>query len=738
MKIADALYLLLILVGSISCTQPDRQSEKTGIPARGEVLKSKFVGSRSCKSCHETEFRQWQGSHHQLSMLEADSSSVLGDFNDVTFTHKGVKTFFYREDDKYMVNTRAGDGKYYDHEIEYTFGVYPLQQYLVPFPDGAYQCLMVAWDSHENKWFQLQDTLDIAPEEWLHWTGGAMRWNTMCADCHSTDLRKNLDLSSAAYQTTFSEINVGCEGCHGPSSDHVVFYEQENPAGKPPVLYMGDSLSSVEMVLKCARCHSRRSQLTEFFDYTGHFLDHYDPSLITYPIYEADGQILDEDYVYASFIQSKMYGLGISCRDCHNVHSLKLKAEGNALCMSCHLPKYDTPEHHFHQVKTEASQCVSCHMTGRTYMGNDFRRDHSFRIPRPDQTAMYGTPNACNGCHSDKSAQWAADEIVKRFGPDRADHFSDHLLAGFHGDKEALERLIAGAQYPEIARATAITYYTDLQLSDEDVEELKAYLKSSGTLIRNETVRSLDKIGVDFSGDYSSLLADPMRIVRMSTVRRMIMGGHQQYDNSDFVKALAEYQEALDLNSDFPSGQQNIALYHQANGEIQKAIDAYRKAIKMDNYANQARMNLALLLYQKGQPEESEQLYLKVIEQEPDYGYTYYMLGLLYNETGKIEKAVSFLEEACERDPANIRAFYNYALILQKTGDLKKSVQVIDRALMSVPNNEQLLYVKLVGQMNGNDYHSAKETCSTLISIAPQNNDYRQAMEIINSRISNR
>ncbi|MFY0686714.1 MAG: tetratricopeptide repeat protein [Cyclobacteriaceae bacterium] len=728
------IFLIFSWVVLIGCSQQYNEVVQVGSSAEEVLDNPTFVGTQTCQSCHEQEFTDWQDSHHDKAMQVATASSVLGDFSDVIFTHKGVSTRFYRDGDQFMVNARSKDGSYQDYQVAYTFGVEPLQQYLIEFPNGAYQCLMVAWDTEINQWFQLQDTLDIAPEEWLHWTGGAMTWNTMCADCHSTELKKNYNSLSGSFQTQFEEINVGCEGCHGPSSDHVNFYNQEKPSGKPPVLYMNKSLGSTELVQKCARCHSRRSQLTKVFDYEGDYLDHYDPSMLVHPVYEADGQIQDEDYVFASFAQSKMYHNGVSCKDCHNVHSLELKAEGNKLCMSCHEPRYDSREHHFHAIDTESSKCVNCHMTGRTYMGNDFRRDHSFRIPRPDQSVKFGTSNACTGCHSDKSNKWAAETVVRWYGPERKDHFSDHLLAGYHGDPEALEKLMSGEQYPEIARATAISYYTDQLLTPEQVDQIKNFLSNPKPMIRNEAVRGLDKIGANFSEYLPELLMDSIRLIRTSTARYMIMNGLGQGEG--FPKAESEYLDALDMNADFPSGQQNIALYRQSQGDIGGAISAYQKAIEMDNYANQARMNLALLLYQQGSQQEAEQLYLKVTKQEPDYGYAYYMLGLLYNEIQDAERAVEYLGLACEKDPQNIRAFYNFALILQQTDDNERSLEIIEQAIETAGQNEQLLYVKLLGQMNLEDYDSAGLTCALLMRLAPQNQDYAQIMQMIRGKLA--
>ncbi len=723
----NKLSLILVLITLlISCESKDKP-----IRSYSEIVqeKSHFLGSTSCITCHKEAYSSWKNSHHDQAMKIGDSSSILGDFSDVRFKSKNIESKFFKKDGAYYVNTIGSDGTYQDFKIAYTFGVTPLQQYIIKFPNGAYQCLDIAWDVIENKWFNLQPDLDIDTSEWIHWTGGGMRWNTTCADCHSTDLRKNYDSETSTFDTKFSEINVSCEACHGPASTHVDFYQNPSESSLPPKLNMDATLSSKELVDKCARCHSRRAQLTKKYSYEGTFLDHYSPSLLTDPVYEMDGQIKDEDYVYGSFVQSKMYHNGVSCRDCHDVHSLKLKKEGNALCLSCHEPKYNESTHHFHKKNSAAAQCINCHMTGKTYMGNDFRRDHSFRIPRPDQSMKYGTPNACTGCHKDKSDKWASEIIIANYGSERIDHFSDHLLAGHEGDMAALEKLMAHNQYPDIVRATALGLYSNQQFSSREVNQVLTYLKDSSALVRNQAVLALDRIAIkEISASVAPLLMDSIRMVRISALRYFNTTNIVPENASDFDKAKKEFLEQLDMNSDFASGQHQIAIYHQSKGNTEIAINAYKKAIEIDNYYNTSRMNLALLQYTTGNVDEAEKLYLKVIEIEPDFSYSYYMLGLLYNETGKPQKSMEYLEMACSKEPININAFYNYALKLQEVGSDEKSLKIIDKALQTAPSDERLLYAKLIGLINLNRTSEAYNICQTLVNMNPNNPSYQQLL----------
>lgn len=728
-KFYHFIFLLFLMdLTSFWACNPQDNAKNLHLP---ENHSSSFAGTKSCISCHQQEYLSWKDSHHDQAMKTADSVSVLGDFDNSTFTHQKVTTRFFKKGNDFYVNTTGKDGLLHDYKIIYTFGFYPLQQYIVAFPDGAYQCLDIAWDSKDNKWFHLQPHMELQPDEWIHWTGGGMRWNTACADCHSTDLRKNFDEASNAFNTTFSEINVACEACHGPAGFHVDYYEKtgDTLGGKIPKLKMNSSLPSENLVDGCARCHSRRGQLTAYYDYTGNFSDHYDPQLITQGLYEADGQILDEDYVYGSFTQSKMYHNGVSCRDCHDVHSLKLKKTGNALCLDCHTTKdYNSPTHHFHQAGTEASQCINCHMTGRFYMGNDFRRDHSFRIPRPDQTVAFGTPNACNNCHDDKSAQWASHFIVEKYGTKRPEHFSDLLLSGQNGNRGALKQLIRDTKYPDIARATALNYFA-ASLTPEDIDEIRLFLKDNSALVRKEAVNALNGTGGNFNSLLLPLLKDESRLVRIAAARNMVISGTAGANMDGFEAAHQEYLNSLKNNADFASGQQNLALYYEAKGETNEAIAAYRKAISKDGFFNPARMNLALLLYRNGKVKEAEALYLEVTALEPDFSYAFYMLGLLYNETGSSEKAKEYMQKSCSKNPPNLRAFYNYGLLLQQEKSYQSSVDLLNKGLEIFPENEQLLYVKLLGEMKLDRNKEALKTCQLLLKISPDHTEYRQLLQ---------
>jgi Cytochrome c554 and c-prime len=195
--------------------------------ANGDEAAS-YVGGEACSGCHAPQAQLWKGSHHALAMQKAGEKTVLGEFAGTRVEHFGMTTSFSRSGDKFLVRTEGPDGAVHDYEIAYTFGVYPLQQYLIAFPGGRLQALGIAWDSRPKdqggqRWFHLYPDEKLKPGDPLHWTGHDQTWNYQCADCHSTDLKKNYDLATNTYATSWTDIDVACEACHGPGSRHLAW-----------------------------------------------------------------------------------------------------------------------------------------------------------------------------------------------------------------------------------------------------------------------------------------------------------------------------------------------------------------------------------------------------------------------------------------------------------------------------------------------------------------------------------
>ena len=682
---------------------------KTGMvePPPVNDNRPEFVGSEKCKKCHETAYKEWQGSHHDLAMDVANETTVLGDFSDVRYTdpYNKVTSRFYRQDGKFFVQTEGPDGQPGDFEITHTFGVYPLQQYLVPFSGGRLQCLNIAWDIEKKSWYRLPPYEVEGPSDWLHWTKGGQTWNTMCAECHSTRLTKGYDPETGDYQTTWFEIDVGCEACHGAGSKHLQW------ADKPPFArtqaenyaleVRSDNLDTTDQIKMCAPCHSRRFQLGDNLHTEGELLDLMVPQLLNEGLYYPDGQILEEVYVYGSFVQSKMYQHGVRCSDCHNAHSIKPHKEKNALCTQCHQADiYDNKTHHFHKEvhngePSDGYLCVKCHMSGRIYMGADYRPDHSLRIPRPDLSAKLGTPNACSaqGCHADKSLDWNIEHYTKWYGQSRKPHYGAVIAAGRAHKLEAeadLIRLAEDSLQPVIVRASALELLQSYPSITSRTTLAKA-LEEDDALLRYTAIRSLEYFDTETRlKRVAPKLYDPVKAVRMEAAMMLSRLPEEQLradDREAFRKGLEEYRQAMLYNADLAAQRYNLGNLATNQDLTDEAIGHYRKSIEIDDQFFPAKMNLSLIYNQKGDNGQAETLLREVVEQSPQNFEAAYSLGLLLAEMDKLEDSSTYLKIAAEGMPDYGRAQYNYGLVLLNLARYDQGEKQLIQAIDLEPRN---------------------------------------------------
>ncbi|SLN37639.1 Doubled CXXCH motif (Paired_CXXCH_1) [Pseudoruegeria aquimaris] len=584
-----------------------------GIPA--------YLGSESCAECHAEETEAWAGSHHAKAWLPPTPGNVLGDFDNATFTQGGLTARFYREDGAYMVEVSEPDGSTARYPVHSAAGIAPLQQYLLETEPGRLQSFDVAWDVERERWYHLYPDTDLAPTDGLHWSGPYKNWNARCAECHATGFEKNYDPANRRYQSTQAEIGVGCEACHGPGQAHVewarlgvinrAFADSTDDAGFTITFSADDPYTERE---QCAGCHSRREAFGDGNPLPGTaFDDAYRLALLRPGLYHDDGSILEEVYVYGSFLQSKMAAKGVRCSNCHEVHSGTLKAEGNATCTQCHSPAgnpdfpslpladYDTPDHHFHPEGTEGAQCKSCHMIERTYMGIDGRRDHSFRVPRPDLAAATNAPDACTDCHTDQTAAWAAAELETRFPDSR--HRGPHFATTFANARanparqvNALARIALAEDQPAIIRASAMELLRGAE-SPEAAAALAGLIDDPDPLVRAAAV-GLQRFAPDIDKVQRLLpaLKDETRLVRLAAVLDLFaapIARLPQASAQAFSAAAAEWREVMALRADFPEGHLVMGGAALTMRNIPVATEAFGEAVRLDPQLVQAWSMLA-------------------------------------------------------------------------------------------------------------------------------------------------
>ncbi len=718
-----------------------------------------FVGREVCGSCHQAELERWRGSHHDLAMQEATESSVLGDFNNVSITHFSVTTTFSRENGRFFVRTDGPDGKLQDYEIAYTFGVYPLQQYLIAFPGDRLQALGLAWDSRPavaggQRWFHLYPNEEVPFSDPLHWTGPNQTWNYMCADCHSTDLRKNFDLATNSYRTTWSEIDVSCEACHGPGSRHVAWARAPDGAAADDTQGLSVSFrdpgsgkwefdpaavtarrsaprQSIAELETCARCHARRREIASSYSYGHPFLDTHLPVLLDAGLYHADGQIFDEVYEYGSFLQSRMFQMGVTCSDCHDPHSLRLRADGNAVCGQCHRPaEFDSKSHHHHQVQSAGAQCANCHMPARTYMVIDARRDHAIRIPRPDLTVAIGTPNACNGCHANQTAEWAAAAVTRWYGPNRRaePHYGTVIDAGRRGQpgaEKGLSALVLDNAKPAIVRATAISLLPQFT-ANVTPEMIKAYLlgvNDTDPLVRTAAVDALEPFAPQQRLPViAPLLADPVRAVRIAAARLLAAVPTQLLtprQRADLDKASAEYIDAQMASADRPEAHVTLGAFYADRAQMDAAETAYRTALRLDPSFVPAMVNLADLYRALQRDADGEPLLRRAVAIEPKNAVAHHALGLLLLRAQRLDQAILELREGAQLAPSNARYAYVYAIALHTAGQSAEALRVLRFDQQMHPADVDVLIALVTISRDSGDLAAAKDYAEQLLRVVP-------------------
>jgi predicted CXXCH cytochrome family protein len=724
--------------------------------------KATYVGRETCAKCHKKQHDDWVGSHHDLAMDLATPETVLADFENQQLTYFDITAKMFRRGDKFLINTEGPDGKMADFEIKYVFGVEPLQQYMVQFDDGRVQVLRECWDTVRKQWFYQfpPDVRDeqIKPDDPLHWTKRASNWNHMCAECHSTNLQKNFDLSKGErgeYATTFSEIDVSCETCHGPGSIHVelaeansLFWDRNLGYGLPT---LKDKNTKVE-IESCAKCHSRRRIVHPNYRSGEEMLDHYAPSTLRELLYHPDGQILDEVYVYGSFLQSKMYSKDVRCTDCHDPHTTKLKHEGNKVCTSCHqhpAGKYDVPAHHHHKTGSKGALCVECHMPHRTYMVVDPRRDHSLRVPRPDLSVELGTPNACTKCHledsiadkksadadsgldlyqdwlaaaaggnkptkqmiADIDAQMAA-AVEKWYGPkDRGStpHFARAFAAfrdlrqsprtvtpgELRGVEEALTEVLNSKTASTIAKATAVEHLAELDTQTSRALVISA-LSHKEPLIRATAIQGLEPPGqvINLRRRYNweelSLALIPMLHDRVRWVR------------TEAAQTLASIYDILDP---------------ETKKELEEVLDEYRAGQLANGDQPEAQLNLGNTEAKLGRFGKAAEHYRAAIRLDGSFPMPRLYLGMILSRMKKDKQAIKEIESLIALAPEMPLARYQAGVIFNRLKRFKDAEVAFTKAVDLAPGQFDYRYALGVFYLERENWRKATEHANILLTL---------------------
>lgn len=756
------LIPILSLLITISCSNNEEKYTKYAELEEHAT----FAGNKSCAECHKTEHEEWLDSDHERAMDTVSVKSVTGDFNNTTFTSKeGDISKFYMRDGRYFVFTKGEDGVEKEMEITYVFGLRPLQQYLIETDNGRLQCLPIAWDLQQNDWFSLVDSIyhgqKISPDNWLYWTNNGQNWNGMCAECHTTNYHKGYNMETKKFHTTYSDINVGCETCHGPGSIHNKWAEiGENE--RPNLENAGFSqktkgLNSQDLINQCGYCHARRTSFGDYKHENEYYMQNWVPQLLHNRYYYTDGQILDEDYVVGSFMQSKMFRHNIRCIDCHNPHTTETKFKGNQLCYQCHIPDNYEKKHHFHEKtggkgkmtnngfyeneRGDGTQCVDCHMPGANFMGVDYRRDHSFRVPRPDLSIRNGTPNACNQCHKDKSNEWSVAAIEKWYGH-KLEHentvmfnaFADARKGDYNSVPILINQVLGNDSINDIYKATAIAYLGRFS-SEDAMNAIEKELRNTSPIIRQTAVLNYNNPDKNtFIKNLAPLLSDSIRAVRSAVLAQVSIYPNLKFDpryDREYQKALDEYKSQMEYTADFSASLYNLANISIKEGDDTTAIKHLNESLRIDNMFYPSSVTLSILLSRNGNTPEAKKVLENAVEKSPDIFEGYYYLGLISAEEKNNKKAVEYLTKALEIQPYNDRVAYNLGLLYQGMKDVENAEKYLLTAVSISPENDAYMYAVAILYLNSNQGKKAQQVVMGMFEKFPNSQYTTQLQNIL-------
>ncbi len=696
---------------------------KAGANNSDAAIFATYGTSPTCKSCHEEAYANWEHSHHALAERKTDPILDRAAFDPpYRISHGSQKSAARLVDGKFELVTQGPGGTNQPFAVTRVIGVDPLRQYLIPFGDGRLQASELCFDPNHPGWFDVYGEEDRRPGEWGHWTGRGMNWNNMCGTCHNTRFRKNYVEPSDTYDTKMAEMGVGCEACHGPMADHNAWQAQHpNKTGDPTVR----KIKREEMFSACAQCHSRRAELTGNYHPPENFFDHHhltipDETDLFYP----DGQIRDEDYEVTAFLGSKMHAAGVRCVDCHEPHSMKVRVPGNNMCYVCHVgpvitatnglntmpqgPRIDPETHSHHKIGERGDLCTDCHMPQTVYMQRHARHDHGFTIPDPRLTKELGIPNACNRCHTDKSADWSVDYIKQWYGPRTNDAVllrARAIAKARAGDRTATEPLLKMVHNETNAfwRAVAANLLKHASAEPNVTAALLSCLSETNSLVRAMAVRGLEPLvrsgNPSVQAALQARLNDPVRSVRVEAAWAL----HHTLDTNSM--AGSDLLTYLRHNLDQPAGALQMGVFLMDRGDLAAALEYFRRAVKWDPYSAPLFHALAVALSADGKSAEAVDALETACRLAPREAEYQFKLGLALNEVNRLNDAGAALKKATELDPQYSRAWYNLGLAYSAQGKTEQAIEALLRAESLDVNTAEIPYARatILARMGRND-----------------------------------
>ena len=729
--VLGAVVVLLAVVGTVF-GPPLRAGLPVVAPAWAAGIRENKLSSEYCISCHEAAGTLWRGSQHHLANRVIDHSHPAALFAGQEFSsHASKYRFLSDAGPQPVIEEHRRDGSVVAHRPSMVIAHEPLRQFLIETQPGTFQTTEVAWDPAKNEWFGPFGSEERNPGEWGHWTGQSMNWNSMCARCHMTAFNKGYDETQKRYRSTWVEQGIGCVQCHGPMMGH----EKGGKAmsGVPTI-----SRDPARMSQTCAACHARAEDLTSAFPPGAQFEDHCRLQLMSDSrFYYADGQILDEDFEWGSFRHSKMAAAGVTCLDCHNAHTgkLKLPLENNSLCLQCHAPGnerqapvIDPVAHRFHLAGSKGNRCVECHMAQTTYMQRDPRRDHGFIIPDPLLKKELGIPDSCSRCHADKSVAWNIAAWEKWYGPSgKAEPRRARTRAmarAYAGDTAVvpeLLRLLSAEKTPGW-RASLLVLAEQLAPGSADVIATAERLRSDvDPMLRAVAVRALAQDAPSRSL-VQEALRDPVRLVRLEAAQAL---SPELATGSDSRRELDDY---LDVMPENPISLLRRGQDRFRRGLRDEGIADLRAAIGSDPLSVPLPEALGFMLNATRHSREAAEQFERAAGLAPADATSPYYAALAWAEAGETARAEVMLRESVKRDPLQARAWYNLGLLLNRSKRVDEALQVLASAETAAPRDADIPYAMATIFAQHHRTVEALAAARRALAIAP---DYAPAITLL-------
>ncbi|MDZ7738546.1 MAG: tetratricopeptide repeat protein [Bacteroidales bacterium] len=698
-----------------------------------------YSGSESCKPCHEEFYELWADSYHGLAMQPVNPDFINKNIKMYNQPVRvGTDTFMVSlENDSLIFTELLHSGAINKYPAVHAMGGKYIYYFLTPLSRGRLQVLPLAYDCDKEIWYNNPESgvrhfenLEDAP---LDWKNHLYTFNTTCYSCHVSQLETNYDLASNTYHTTWREPGINCETCHGPSYEHIevcVRAEEGNIPADLKIIQTSD-FTPEQHNASCGSCHAKANVIAEGFEPGARFYDYFDLISLENPDFYADGRDLGENYTMTTWEMNKcVQNSDMHCVTCHTSSGRYRFAGANAndACMPCHSERVaNVNAHSFHAEDSEGSKCIACHMPKTTFAKMD-RSDHSFRPPMPGATIAFGSPNACNICHDDMTAEWAESEIMKTHPNKR--YQEETLTNGVlirkarEGDWSELEEILNGLQINSFDDIYSTSFIRLLENSDSPS---KWPVMISLTFHESPLVRGAAAHSLYFNSTQeafnrlSELVSDEYRLVRLNAAFALSSYSREflsQEDMPVISAAMDEYENSLVARPDDWSAHYNLGNYYSNINDLDKAVKAYNTSIKIYPEAIMPMVNAGFIYSIMGEYRKAEELFTRALSYAPDHEAALLNLALLYGETGKNELAKQYFSRLLGVSDNNAVAAYNLA-ILESDSDMSQSLELSKKAMEWEPDNVKYAYTHSFYLFQSGKTGSAKKILEDIISEKP-------------------